>query len=65
MELERAQAKNEAEHLRAEIRHHEFYIMCWMHLRSPTQNMTGCWCACVSWKRPGLTMCLPIRRRAV
>ena len=24
MELERAQAKNEAEHLRAEIRHHEF-----------------------------------------
>ena len=28
MELERAQAKNEAEHLRAEIRHHEFLLLC-------------------------------------
>lgn len=35
MELERAQAKNEAEHLQARSAITNFYIMCWMHLRSP------------------------------
>ena len=45
MELERAQAKNEAEHLRAEIRHHEFLYYVLDAPEITTQNMTGCWCA--------------------
>lgn len=40
MDLERAQALDEAQKLRREIRHHEFYIMYWMRRRLPTPNMT-------------------------